>query len=423
MRTHTTAMRPGLHKVGHLLLAILITTLYGCLSASSSARHTYPKAAHPSGDAILPHRLERAPDAIPQAAVHAPLPAPAAKIQVALLLDVSNSMDGLLHQAKAQLWDLVNLLGNARCQGVPPAFELALYEYGRPTNGAAQGYIRRLHAFTTQLDQVSATLFGLETNGGEEHCPQVILTSLQQLGWDEGSQTYKVIFIAGNETFRQGPISWSTACDAARSKGVVVNTIYCGSREQGIREFWNLGAECGNGSYTHIDHNAVEKEVPTPYDSLLFVLNDRLNTTYIAYGSQGNAAAALQKSMDQANYSMSTAAAARRVEAKGKANVYRNAEWDLVDALEDNPGLLTTLPKTELPEALQGLSPGQVNDWLNQKKKERQSIQKQIADLSQQRNAFLKKMKTTTPGAAPTLATEMERMIKAQAARYNMVVE
>ena len=31
-------------------------------------------------------------------------------IKVALLLDTSNSMDGLINQAKAQLWEIVNEL-------------------------------------------------------------------------------------------------------------------------------------------------------------------------------------------------------------------------------------------------------------------------------------------------------------------------
>ena len=32
------------------------------------------------------------------------------KIQAAILLDVSNSMDGLIEQAKAQLWTMVNVM-------------------------------------------------------------------------------------------------------------------------------------------------------------------------------------------------------------------------------------------------------------------------------------------------------------------------
>ena len=37
-------------------------------------------------------------------------------IKVALLLDTSNSMDGLIDQAKAQLWEIVNEFSYAKCR-------------------------------------------------------------------------------------------------------------------------------------------------------------------------------------------------------------------------------------------------------------------------------------------------------------------
>ena len=39
------------------------------------------------------------------------------RIQVALLLDTSNSMDGLIEQAKTQLWKIVNELTSAEQKG------------------------------------------------------------------------------------------------------------------------------------------------------------------------------------------------------------------------------------------------------------------------------------------------------------------
>ena len=39
------------------------------------------------------------------------------RIQLAILLDTSNSMDGLIGQAKSQLWKVVNELARARRNG------------------------------------------------------------------------------------------------------------------------------------------------------------------------------------------------------------------------------------------------------------------------------------------------------------------
>ena len=52
------------------------------------------------------------------------------KIQVALLLDTSNSMDGLIDQAKSRLWNIVNTLTTLKYNGQAPQVEIALYEYG-----------------------------------------------------------------------------------------------------------------------------------------------------------------------------------------------------------------------------------------------------------------------------------------------------
>jgi hypothetical protein len=81
------------------------------------------------------------------------------KIQAAILLDVSNSMDGLIDQAKAQLWNMVSTMGKAKCNGATPKIEIALYEYGRTTNNEKAGFVKQLMPFTTDLDSLSQILF------------------------------------------------------------------------------------------------------------------------------------------------------------------------------------------------------------------------------------------------------------------------
>ena len=60
-----------------------------------------------------------------------PVPEKDQSIMLALLLDTSNSMDGLIDQAKSQLWKIVNELAAAKCDdGDRPNIRIALYEYG-----------------------------------------------------------------------------------------------------------------------------------------------------------------------------------------------------------------------------------------------------------------------------------------------------
>ncbi len=347
------------------------------------------------------------------------------KIQAAILLDVSNSMDGLIDQAKAQLWNMVSVMGKAKCDGETPRIEIALYEYGRDDNDAAKGYVKQISPFSSDLDKLSQHLFSLTTHGGREYCGQVIYTSLDELTWDTASNAYKVIFISGNEDFLQGNLHYTQACNEAKKKGVIVNTIYCGDRLQGIKEHWNLSAECGNGNFTNINSDARPEDIPTPYDSTLITLNYQLNGTYISYGKEGTQGLALQGSMDMKNRAFSRSAAVGRISAKADTNLYFNGSWDLVDASSDDKSILERIDMKTLPDSLRNKNKSQLKAIIAQKSIERTNIQNEIRAISAKREIYIneeraKKVKNNTD---QTLETEVEKMIREQAKRFRMNIE
>lgn len=346
------------------------------------------------------------------------------KIQAAILLDVSNSMDGLIEQAKAQLWNMVNTLGRVKCDdNSKPQIEVSLYEYGRSSNSAANGYVKQLVSFTQDLDSISKILFNLNTNGGEEYCGKVIYTSLYELKWNEKNDQYKVIFIAGNEDFLQGNVTYTAACAKAKEKGVIVNTIYCGDRMQGIREHWNLLGECGNGSFTNINQNEKIIDIPTPYDSTLIVLNNRLNATYIAYGAQGKYRANMQKEVDEANATLGNGMAAQRAAAKSMSNAYNNESWDLVDAVKSDKDIINKLDKKTLPDNLKNKSNKDLLLYIEQKQADRSAIQKEMQTVNEKRNVFIAdaKKKMATNGKQ-TLESAIETSIREQVKRFKMQI-
>jgi hypothetical protein len=347
------------------------------------------------------------------------------KIQAAILLDVSNSMDGLIDQAKAQLWNMVSVMGKAKCDGETPRIEIALYEYGRTSNDVSKGYVKQISPFTSDLDKLSEHLFSLTTYGGEEYCGQVIHSSLDELNWDADPNSYKLIFISGNEDFLQGKIQYTQACAEAKKKGVIVNTIYCGDRLQGIKEHWNLLGECGNGSFTNINADARPEDIPTPYDSTLITLNDKLNGTYIYYGAKGQERKALQYSMDQNNTMTSASAGVNRIAVKGKKTTYNNAGWDLIDAKDEDRKVLEKVDFKTLPDSLQNKTKTELEVIVNEKANERNRIQKEIQEVNAKREIYItaertKKLKHNTD---QTLETEVEKLIREQAKRFNMKIE
>lgn len=347
------------------------------------------------------------------------------KIQVAILLDVSNSMDGLIEQAKAQLWNMVSIMGKAQCNNATPQIEIALYEYGRDNNSKADGYVKQINGFTKDLDQLSQNLFSLTTNGGSEYCGRVIYTSLKDLQWDASPENYKVIFIAGNEDFLQGDIQYSKACTEAKSKGVIVNTIYCGDSLQGIREHWNLAGDCGNGSFTCISQNTKIDDIATPYDSTIFVLNEKLNNTYVAYGKKGLIGAGSQVAADKKNYRMNKSVAIERTTVKSNAKLYTNTDWDLVDAEKEDKNFIDKLDTKDLPDSLKGKSREELKQIVKNKREERENIQKEIQTLSIQRRAHItsEKAKRANNTKTQTLGTAVENVIRAQVSQFNMTIE
>ena len=197
-------------------------------------------------------------------------------IQVALLLDTSNSMDGLIDQAKSQLWKMVNELATAKKNGKTPNIEIALYEYGNDLLDGTTGYIRQVTALTTDLDLVSEKLFELKTNGGSEHCGQVIARSTDDLKWSISNDDLKLIIIAGNEPFTQGPKDYKEACKEAIAKGIMINTIFCGDFNEGVRTQWKDGADCSDGQYMNIDQDEKVVHIPTPFDDRIMEVEQRV---------------------------------------------------------------------------------------------------------------------------------------------------
>ena len=338
-------------------------------------------------------------------------------IKVALLLDTSNSMDGLIDQAKAQLWEIVNELSYAKCGTDRPNLQIALYEYGNDNLNAEEGYIRQVLAFTSDLDDISKQLFSLTTNGGNEFCGQVIQTSLNQLTWGNNPDDLKLVFIAGNEPFSQGKINYQDATTLANTKGVTINTIFCGDYNQGISSYWKDGADKGKGNYMAINHNHATTYVASPYDDKILQLNQKLNQTYVAYGSYGKEKMAIQAEQDDNAKGYSAANAVSRTVSKS-SHLYKNDSWDLVDAEAQKSFNYDDLKDADLPQELKGKSASEIKAYLTKKRNERESIQEEIQQLNEKRRQYVM---TQQKDNANGLESAMIQAIKTQAKQKNYV--
>jgi hypothetical protein len=309
-------------------------------------------------------------------------------IQIAILLDTSNSMDGLINQAKSQLWKIVNELAIAKKNGKSPKLEVALYEYGKSSIPANEGYMRMILPLTTDLDAVSSELFKLTTNGGDEYCGQVIDSATKGLKWSAGKDEMKVIFIAGNEPFTQGGTDYVKSCKAAIAKGIVVNTIFCGSFDEGVQTKWKEGADLADGRYINIDQNQQVADIKAPQDDEIMKLGVELNKTYIAYGSAGKAKKDMQAEQDKNASSMGAGSLVQRSVAKASVQ-YDNAAWDLVDAADNRSVNIEEMKDEELPPEMKGMDKKQRREYVEKMMKKRAELQKKINNLNEDRRKFV----------------------------------
>jgi hypothetical protein len=387
----------------HLLFVLFSCLAFSCVDSNAHPTNTINPITTVAPNPVRPK--EQSPNAQP-------------KIQVALILDTSGSMDGLIDQAKSQLWKMVNELATSKRDGQIPAIELALYEYGKDALPANNGYLQALVPLTNDLDLVSEKLFALATNGGEEYCGWAIQDATQKLTWSDREEDLKIIIIAGNEGFNQGSVDYKVSCKEAITNGIVVNTIFCGDCEEGIRLLWRDGADRAEGQYLCINQNDKVAHINTPFDSELGQLNNQLNNTYVAFGQQGAVRQQRQIAQDVNAAQYGAGNVANRAASKSKKSAYNNSSWDAVDAMEADEEIVEEMEEEYLPEEMKTMDVEERKAYIKEKAEERARIQQEIQTIAKKRETYIANKRKEEAGKTKnTLDQVMLKAIREQAVK------
>jgi len=345
------------------------------------------------------------------------------RIQVAILLDTSSSMDGLIDQARTELWQIVNEFIPVKKAGVRPTFEVALYQYGNDGLDEKSGYIRMVAPLTNDLDLISEKLFALETNGGSEYCGMVIGKATEELLWSKSAGDLKAIFIAGNEPFSQGPVDYREACRRAISKGITVSTIHCNYGQSDEAAGWREGAQLADGAFSSIDQNRRAEVIPAPQDQDLERLGAQLNATYLPFGTLGRAGSAKQMAQDSNAKAAAPGVAVKRAITKS-SQYYQNSSWDLVDAVKQGQVDLAKMKAEDLPEQMRQMTLEQRKGLVEEKAKERVDLQSQIQKLGKERQKHIDaEMKKQAASGVKRLDSAIIESVHQQAAKKQFQVE
>jgi hypothetical protein len=179
-----------------------------------------------------------------------------------------------------------------------------------------------------------------------------------------------------------------------------VNTIHAGDYKEGEQTGWKQGALLAGGNYMSIDANQKIVHIQAPQDEKIAELNSQLNKTYVPYGAHGKQKAQRQLEQDSKSAAVSAGLLAKRARSKA-SKLYNNANWDLVDAVEDGKVKLDKLEANNLPDEMKTMSVQHRSQYVAEKSKERKKLKQEIAKLSKSRDAYVgaQKKKADTDAA------------------------
>lgn len=307
-------------------------------------------------------------------------------IQIAILLDTSSSMNGLLYQTSYQVWDIINVITQLKIEGKQPNLEFALYEYGNDYIPEKDGFVRKIKGFNTDLDSISYEIFSLKTKGGYEYSGYAIMHAVNNLKWEKEENDIKLIYIAGNERFNQGVIPFDKAIEKAVEKNIMVNTIYCGNPERARKDYWTTASKIGNGYHFNIDQNERHKPKTSPFDKKIITLNHELNDTYFPYNKKLNQNKQLQVYIDSLALEISQQVLVNRIIAKASP-YYDNYKWDLIDFYEkENKNLKEKINNIDFN--FLEIKEAELKKYVNRLYLKRKKITTEILKLSKKRNKF-----------------------------------
>jgi hypothetical protein len=305
-------------------------------------------------------------------------------VDLAICLDTSGSMTGLINAARQKLWAIVNELALAE---PTPKLRVALLTFGNDGHDPEDGWVRIDSGLTDDLDLISQKLFALRTNGGTEYVGRV-LHYTEQLDWHPSDDALKLIVVAGNESADQDQqVPFRSTCKTLITRGIMINSIYCGPATDGIAPGWQEVARLADGQFACIDQDHGTIVVESPFDEQLAALSAAINETYVPFGAGGREGVANQAAQDANAASLNSAAEASRARTKGQA-LYHCA-WDLVDACAAGQVKLEDVAQGDLPERMQMMTAEQRAAYVDEMGRRRAEIKQQIETVSKQREAFV----------------------------------
>ncbi|MBK8011887.1 MAG: VWA domain-containing protein [Deltaproteobacteria bacterium] len=362
----------------HLAVAV-------CLHMSASAYADNQSA--PASNGQTPQRAQ-AEDQLVRRQLARP------QIEVAFVLDTTGSMGGLLEGAKQKIWSLASRIAMGR---PTPRLRVGLVAY----RDRGDEYVAKVYPMTENLDAVYEDLQRFEPAGGgdtPEHVGRGLGEAVKNLKWSDSRNVMKIIFIVGDAPPQNYQDEWSylTWTTRAKQKGIVVNTVQCGSDVTTRTSFLQI-AKRGSGTFVSIDAAGGMIATRTPFDEEMASLNARISSMSLYAGRAPARRSAEGRALAMA--SMPSEAAADRIGYLAKEGSARGAgglasastvPLGVRDLLSDKKAI-DEVADDELPAELKNKTRAERKAHIQELQAQRKQFEMRVIELSKQRDAWMKK--------------------------------
>ena len=344
------------------------------------------------------------------------------QIEVCFVLDTTGSMSGLLQGAKDKIWLIANELLEAK---TTPEIKFSLVGY----RDRGDKYVTKITEMTEDIDEVYTNLTAFFADGGNdkpESVNQALNEALTQIEWSADESVLKIVFLVGDAPPHMDyddDVLYPAVCKVAKQKGVIINTIQCGSDPE-TTAIWEEIAEAAGGEFSAIEQSGGTQQITTPFDAELAKYNSNLNRTVCGYGD-----AWVQNSVKQKIASNQLSKAEAIADRASFFSTLRNApaslacnqavagQQDLVEMLMDGKIELKDVNEELLPDEFKGLEVDERNAKLQEQIAERKKVLKRIDELVAKRAAFIKKARSKLAAEPDSFDVRVRSVVQAQAAK------
>ena len=346
------------------------------------------------------------------------------KIDVVFVLDTTGSMGGLIQTAKEKIWSIATTMASAQ---QTPEIRIGLVAY----RDRGDSYVTKIVDLSDDLDSVYAKLMDFEANGGgdtPESVNKALYDAVHNMSWSQEDQAYQVIFLVGDAPphMDYNEVRYPQIVASALEKGIVINTIQCGEIPSAIGP-WTQIASLGHGMFFQVEQAGGSVAYTTPFDEEIADLSAKLDDTRLYYGTEEEKEKMRGKvaATDKLHAGASIASRARRgvfnVSAGGRTNLLGDNE--LVAAVASGSIDLNELDEDALPEALKPMARAEQEAFVAELAEERADLQRQIRELSQDRDGYLAKKVDEAGGLKDSLDQKIYNAVKEQAGEAGLKYE